>query len=114
MDGVVIKFNKHGALVSIEEGVAGLVHVSEFSTEQKLRETLELGKTYKFKITFFEPKDQKMTLSYAEADKKKRSSRLRCDFMSTERPLRDVLEHIQKVYRTCKVEVRFHEHRKTF
>ncbi|MEK7152091.1 MAG: S1 RNA-binding domain-containing protein, partial [Patescibacteria group bacterium] len=70
VDGVVIKFNKHGALVSIEEGVAGLVHVSEFSTEQKLRETLELGKTYKFKITFFEPKDQKMTLSYAEADKK--------------------------------------------
>ncbi len=70
VNGVVIKFNKHGALVSIEEGVAGLVHISEFSTEQKLRETLELGKTYKFKITFFEPKDQKMTLSYMEANKK--------------------------------------------
>jgi len=69
VDGVVIKFNKHGALVSIEEGVAGLVHVSEFSTEEKLRETLELGKTYKFKITFFEPKEQKMTLSYTEATK---------------------------------------------
>ncbi|MCR4330765.1 MAG: S1 RNA-binding domain-containing protein [Patescibacteria group bacterium] len=70
VNGVVIKFNKHGALVSIEEGVAGLVHISEFSTEEKLRETLELGKTYQFKITFFEPKDQKMTLSYAEANKK--------------------------------------------
>lgn len=62
--GVVIKFNKHGALASIEEGVAGLVHVSEFGGEDKLREKLELGKTYNFKITLFEPKEQRMTLSY--------------------------------------------------
>ena len=47
--GVIIKFNKHGALASIEEGVAGLVHVSEFGSEEKLRKTLELGKTYDFK-----------------------------------------------------------------
>ena len=62
--GVVIKFNKHGALASIQEGVAGLVHVSEFGGEEKLRAVLELGKTYNFKITLFDPKDQKMTLSY--------------------------------------------------
>jgi len=66
VDGVIIKFNKHGALVSVEEGVAGLVHVSEFGSEEKLREALELGKTYKFKITLFEPAEQKMTLSYLE------------------------------------------------
>ncbi|MEK9167744.1 MAG: S1 RNA-binding domain-containing protein, partial [Patescibacteria group bacterium] len=68
VDGVVIKFNKHGALVSIEEGVAGLAHISEFGAEEKLRQTLELGKTYKFKITLFEPKDQRMTLSWKEAN----------------------------------------------
>lgn len=61
---VIIKYNKHGALASIEEGVAGLVHVSEFENPEKLRETLELGKTYPFSITLFEPKDQRMTLSY--------------------------------------------------
>lgn len=61
--GVVIKFNKHGALASIEEGVAGLIHISEFENEEKLRETLELGKVYDFKITLFEAKEQKMTLS---------------------------------------------------
>ena len=61
---IIIKFNKHGALASIEEGVAGLVHVSEFGSEEKLRSTLELGKIYDFKITLFEPKDQRMTLSY--------------------------------------------------
>ncbi len=65
VSGVVIKFNKHGALVSIEEGVAGLVHISDFGGEEKLREALELGKTYKFKITLFDPKDQKMTLTYS-------------------------------------------------
>jgi len=62
--GVIIKFNKHGALASIEEGVAGLVHVSEFGSEEKLRKTLELGKTYNFKITLFDPKEQKMALAY--------------------------------------------------
>ena len=62
--GIIIKFNKYGALASIEEGVAGLVHISEFGTEEKLRATLELGKVYSFTITLFEPKDQRMTLSF--------------------------------------------------
>jgi len=62
---VVIKFNKHGALASIEEGVAGLVHISDFGGEERLRANLELGKTYSFKITLFEPTQQKMTLSFA-------------------------------------------------
>lgn len=65
--GVIIKFNKHGALASIEEGVAGLVHVSEFGSEEKLRKALELGKTYPFKITVFDPKEQKMALAYTGA-----------------------------------------------
>jgi len=68
VDGVVIKYNKHGALASIEEGVAGLVHVSEFDTEEKLKAVLSLGNVYKFKITLFEPQEQKMTLSYKEAN----------------------------------------------
>ena len=68
--GVVIKFNKHGALISLEEGVAGLVHISEFGTESKLREKLSLGSSYDFKITLFEPKEQKMTLTFLDPDKK--------------------------------------------
>jgi ribosomal protein S1 len=64
--GVVIKYNKHGALVSIKEGVAGLVHNSTFPSEAALRAKLELGKNYNFQITLFEPKDQKMTLVYLE------------------------------------------------
>lgn len=66
VEGVIIKFNKYGALASIEEGVAGLVHVSEFGSEEKLREKLEMGKTYSFKITLFDPKEQKMALAFVE------------------------------------------------
>jgi small subunit ribosomal protein S1 len=67
--GVVIKFNKHGALVSIKQGVAGLVHHSNFGSETKLREKLELGKTYTFQITLFDPKEQRMTLTHIEDTK---------------------------------------------
>lgn len=67
--GVVIKYNKHGALVSVEEGVAGLVHISEFETEEKLKKSLELGKAYKFFITLFEPQEQRMTLSSKKPEK---------------------------------------------
>jgi small subunit ribosomal protein S1 len=64
VSAVIIKYNKHGALASVQEGVAGLVHISEFPTEEKLRETLELGKSYPFTITLFEPDEQRMTLSF--------------------------------------------------
>jgi ribosomal protein S1 len=68
VNAVIIKYNRHGALASIEEGIAGLVHVSEFKNEENLRESLELGKSYPFKITLFDPKEQKMTLSFKEKE----------------------------------------------
>lgn len=64
VEGVVIKFNKHGALASIEEGIAGLVHVSEFGSEEKLRANLELGKRYPFTISVFDPKEMRMALAF--------------------------------------------------
>lgn len=68
VDGVIIKYNKHGALASIEEGIAGLVHISEFENEEALREALELGKNYQFTITLFDPKDQRMALAFKEGN----------------------------------------------
>ncbi len=66
VEGVVIKFNKHGALASIEEGIAGLIHVSEFGTDEKLRANLELGKRYPFTISLFDPKEMRMALSFGD------------------------------------------------
>ncbi|PSO45628.1 MAG: 30S ribosomal protein S1 [Parcubacteria group bacterium SW_6_46_9] len=68
VSGVIIKFNEHGALAAIEEGVAGLVHVSEFASMEALRDTLELGRTYQFEINLFEPREQRMALSYKGDD----------------------------------------------
>lgn len=68
VSAVIIKYNKHGALASIEEGVAGLVHISEFESAQELHEQLELGKSYEFKITLFEPDEHKMTLSHKQVN----------------------------------------------
>ncbi len=64
VEAAIIKYNKYGALASIEEGVAGLVHVSEFESEEALKNELGLGKVYTFKITLFDPNEHKMTLSY--------------------------------------------------
>lgn len=66
---VVIKFNKHGALVSIEEGVAGLVHISEFGNEKKMKEKMELGKSYLFQIIVFEPDEHRLILNFLEEQK---------------------------------------------
>lgn len=67
VEGIVIKFNKHGALASIEEGIAGLVHISEFGSEDKLRAALELGKRYPFTISLFDPKEMRMALTHGTA-----------------------------------------------
>ncbi len=64
VNGVVIKHNKHGALVSIEQGIAGLVHISEFESEKDLKSELGLGQSFDFEITSFEPKNEKLTLSF--------------------------------------------------
>jgi len=66
VDAVVIRYNEHGALVSVEEGVAGLVHVSDFESLDSLKSELSLGQVYKFKINVFDADKQKMTLSHVK------------------------------------------------
>lgn len=62
VSGVVIKHGSYGAFASIEAGVSGLVHISNFKDEEDLRNSLEIGKRYEFVITNLEPKEQKLTL----------------------------------------------------
>jgi len=67
VEGVVIRLNRYGALVSVEEGVAGLVHISEFNTFEEMQKKIEIGKTYPFKITLFEPNEHRLTLGFIDA-----------------------------------------------
>lgn len=63
ISGVVIKFNKYGALISVEEGVAGLMHISEFGGEEAMKKALSLGKICHCFISVFDPKEERMTLT---------------------------------------------------
>ena len=69
VQAVVIKISDHGALVSVEEGVYGLVHVSEFKDLEELKEKIHLGDVYNFKIKVFDVGEEKMILKPVE-DKK--------------------------------------------
>ena len=60
--GVILKYGDHGAFASIEAGVSGLVHISNFENEIELRNTLEIGKVYEFIIANLEASEQKLTL----------------------------------------------------
>lgn len=62
VNAVVIKISEHGALVSVEEGIYGLIHVSEFENFDDLNQKLKLGNTYKFIINVFDIESEKMTL----------------------------------------------------
>lgn len=66
VNAVVIKISEHGALVSVAEGIYGLIHISEFENYDDLNDKLKLGNTYKFKINVFDVDFEKMTLKLAE------------------------------------------------
>ena len=61
-EGQVTKFNPFGAFVQITPEIQGLCHISEFGTQNKMTESLEIGKNYKFEILVVEPKEHRMSL----------------------------------------------------
>lgn len=60
--GEVTKFNPFGVFVKLDKNIQGLAHISEFGTEKKMKETLELGKKYEFKIISIKPSEYRMAL----------------------------------------------------
>ncbi len=66
VEGIVIKISDHGALISVEEGIYGLVHISEFKDLEELQSKLNLGERYKFNIKVFNIEEEKMILGYKD------------------------------------------------
>jgi len=62
VEGKVTKFNPFGAFVKLDKNIQGLTHISEFGTEKKMKETLEIDKTYNFKIISIKPSEYRMAL----------------------------------------------------
>ncbi|MDO8663639.1 MAG: S1 RNA-binding domain-containing protein [Candidatus Wildermuthbacteria bacterium] len=68
-EGKVTKFNPFGVFVQITPAIQGLCHVSEFGSQKKMEEKMEIGKSYKFEILLIEPKDHRMSLKPVEEKK---------------------------------------------
>lgn len=60
--GKVIKFSSFGAFIEVLPKIRGLCHISEFGSQKKMEESLEINKTYDFIILLIEPKEHRMSL----------------------------------------------------
>ncbi|HOS88356.1 MAG TPA: S1 RNA-binding domain-containing protein [Candidatus Pacearchaeota archaeon] len=68
--GEVARFNSFGAFIQIKTSfigsdspkIQGLIHISEFGSEDKMKEKLEIGKEYDFQILSFQPQRHWMSL----------------------------------------------------
>lgn len=66
----VTRFTSFGAFAEIEPQIQGLIHISEFGTQQKLQDTLKAGGTYDLKILLLDPKEHRMSLGLVRPDAK--------------------------------------------
>ncbi len=77
VEGFVKKYNSFGTFVEVaypspedlfaqadgkNETLQGLCHISEFGSDEKMKNALRVGKKYQFKILAFVPVDQRMSL----------------------------------------------------
>ncbi|MDD2732162.1 MAG: S1 RNA-binding domain-containing protein [Candidatus Pacebacteria bacterium] len=60
--GEVTKINPFGAFIQLSPEIQGLCHISEFGTQKKMEEDLEVGKKYDFQILSIDPKEHRMSL----------------------------------------------------
>ncbi len=72
VEGKVVRMVPFGAFVELEEGVDGLIHISQISYKHiaKPEDVLEIGQIVKAKVTDFNEESKKISLSIKEADSK--------------------------------------------
>lgn len=61
-EGNVTKINPFGAFVYLDKDIHGLAHISQFGSEEKLKEVLKVGESHRFKITSVKPEQHRMSL----------------------------------------------------
>jgi small subunit ribosomal protein S1 len=63
IEGKVVRMTNFGAFVELDEGIEGLIHVSEFDDSNKEKVELTVGETYPMKIIKLAPAERKIGLS---------------------------------------------------
>jgi small subunit ribosomal protein S1 len=66
--GVVTKITAFGAFVELENGLEGLIHVTELSDQPfgKVEEVISVGQKVNAKVTKVDPENKKISLSIKE------------------------------------------------
>lgn len=65
VEGNVVKLAPFGAFVELEEGVDGLIHISQFSNErvENARDVLQVGQSVKARVVKIDPVERRIALS---------------------------------------------------
>lgn len=66
IQGKVNKFNPFGAFVKISPKIQGLIHISEFGTEKKMKDSLAIDQKYQFEISLIDAKEHRLILKIAK------------------------------------------------
>ena len=62
VEGSIKRINTYGALVELQEGIQGLLHVSEFDDIDAMKKELNVDDKKKFEVTSVDPKEHRIAL----------------------------------------------------
>ena len=73
VDGKVVRLTSFGAFVNLEEGIDGLIHISQLSDRrvEKPDEVVKIGETVRAKVVKVDAEDRRIGLSLREAQERK-------------------------------------------
>lgn len=62
VSGTLYKFNPFGAVISLEGGAQGLIHISEFGGQDEMKAALTPGTPHKFVVDAIKPEEKRIVL----------------------------------------------------
>ncbi|KKQ59302.1 MAG: RNA binding S1 domain protein [Parcubacteria group bacterium GW2011_GWD1_38_16] len=72
--GKTVKINPFGAFIKLDNNIQGLCHISEFKSEEEMKEKLEVGKSYTFNIQLINKAEHRLALGFGKTAKEKEKS----------------------------------------
>lgn len=72
--GKTVKINPFGAFIKLDNNIQGLCHISEFKSEDEMKEKLEVGKSYTFNIQLINKAEHRLALGFGKTAKEKEKS----------------------------------------
>lgn len=73
--GKVVKLNPFGAFVKLDDNIQGLCHISEFKSEDEMKEKLEVGKSHQFNIQLINKAEHRLALGFGKVAKKEKAEK---------------------------------------